>query len=196
MRLFAAIDVGAEVVRAAQRAIEELKRRVARVDPHARVSWVRPEHMHLTVRFIGEVDSGLGRLVLSAFEAPLSIAPFDVTIAGLGAFPPQRPPRVVWAGVTAGAAQVQAVERELGERLHELPLVQEDRGFHPHLTLGRVKAARGLAAARLFEGLGDTSFGIARVSAVTLFESRLSPAGPTHVELGRAVLAGSRSMIP
>ena len=189
MRLFVAVEVGSDVQGAASRAIDDLKRRTERGAPRARVTWVRPDHLHLTIRFIGEVDAALGDTIAAALGQPLRVPAFNLTIEGMGTFPPKRPPRVIWAGITAGLEHLHAVEQEVGSRLDKVVPSGENRDYHPHLTLGRVKSPAGLRPAVLLDGLDQAVFGVVRVGAVTLFESRLSSAGPTYVALGRTRLA-------
>ena len=189
MRLFVAVDVGAEVQRTASQMIESLKRRAEQSAPHARVTWVKPEQLHLTVRFIGQADPALGDKIRTALANPLRTPAFDLTIAGTGTFPPGRLPRVVWAGITTGLDHLRLVEQEVGSRLDKLAPSTEAREYHPHLTLGRVKNPAGLRPAALLEGTETAVFGMVRVAAVTLFESRLSSSGPTYIALGRADLA-------
>ena len=191
MRLFVAVEVGPDVQRAAARVVDELKRRVERSAPHARVTWVQPDRLHLTVRFIGEADEALSHSICAALESPLATNPFDLTIAGIGSFPPGRPPRVLWAGLTAGLGQLRAVEREVQARLEAVGVLPEDRDHQPHLTLARVRHASGLRPVVLLEGLENTVLGTRRVEAVTLFESRLSPTAPTYVALHRMPLGGA-----
>jgi 2'-5' RNA ligase len=83
------------------------------------------------------------------------------------------------------------VEREAVSRLAPIVPGPAPEAFQPHLTLGRIRHAPGLRTAALIEGLTGTVFGGVHVSAVTLFESRLTPAGPTYVALGRTPLASS-----
>src|SRR5207344_3659032 len=89
----------------------------------------------------------------AALEQPLAIAPFDLTLAGTGAFPESGAPRVLWMGVEQGKDGLMAVEREVSARLSGLGIPREERPFNPHLTLARVREAAGLRAMRLFEGL-------------------------------------------
>ena len=190
MRLFVAVDVGAEVQRAASQMIESLKRRSEQSAPQPRVTWVKPEQLHLTVRFIGHVDPALGDKIRTALAKPLRTPAFDLTIAGTGTFPPGRQQaRVIWAGITTGLDELRLVEQEVSSRLDKLAPSTEAREYHPHLTLGRVKNPAGLRPATLLEGHESAVFGMVRVAAVTLFESRLSSSGPTYIALGRADLA-------
>ena len=189
MRLFVAVDVGSDVQRAASRTIEDMKRRTEHRAPHARVTWVKPEQLHLTVHFIGQVDSALGEQIRTALAGPLRAPAFDLTIEGTGTFPPKRPPRVIWAGIGKGIDNLRSVEQEVRGRLDGLVHSTAERDYHPHLTLGRVKNPAGLRPVPLLEGLESTVFGVVRVAAVTLFESRLSSSGPTYIALGRSELA-------
>jgi RNA 2',3'-cyclic 3'-phosphodiesterase len=189
VRLFVAVDVGAEVQRTASQMIEHLKRRTEQSAPHARVTWVKPAQLHLTVRFIGHVDTALAEKIQTALVSPLRTPAFDLTIAGTGTFPPGRQPRVIWAGITTGIDHLRLVEREVSARLDTLAPTTEERDYHPHLTLGRVKNPAGLRSAALLEGHESAVFGVVRVGAVTLCESRLSSSGPTYIALGRANLA-------
>jgi 2'-5' RNA ligase len=189
VRLFVAVELGEHVQASAARVVEELKRRTASSAPHARVTWVQPGHLHLTLKFIGEVDPSRGRQVAAALESPLAASAFALTVEGTGTFPPKRPPRVVWAGITAGIDSLRSVEREVSSRLEQLISPADDRDYHPHVTLGRVKNPAGLRPVALLEGLTDVPFGVVQVAAVTLFESRLSSRGPTYTEIGRTALA-------
>ena len=189
MRLFVAVDVGSDVQRAASRTIADLKRRTEQRAPHARVTWVKPEHLHLTVQFIGPVDTALGERIWMALAPPLRAPAFDLTIERTGTFPPNRPPRVIWAGIGKGIDNLRSVEQEVRARLDGLLHSTDERDYHPHLTLGRVKSPAGLRPVLLLEGLESRVFGVVRVAAVTLFESRLSSSGPTYIALGRSELA-------
>lgn len=145
------------------------------------------ERLHITVRFIGHVDDAQGQAISRALESRLDAPAFDLTIEGVGAFPPRGAPRVFWAGLTDGRDGLLRLERDVSARLAGL-VPPEERPYAPHLTLARVKEPAGVARAALFEGLTDRLFGRVRVEAITLFESRLSSKGPTYVALHRTML--------
>jgi 2'-5' RNA ligase len=189
MRLFVAVEIGVDVQDAVSGVIAELKRRVAQSAPHARVTWVNAGHLHLTLVFIGTADAVLNDKIQSALERPIAVPAFSLTIAGTGTFPPRRPPRVIWAGVSGGLDAVHSVEREVRARLDRLVSYEAERAYHPHVTLGRVKNPAGLRPTALLEGVKDAAFGVVQVGAVTLFESRLSSAGPMYIPLRRTALA-------
>jgi RNA 2',3'-cyclic 3'-phosphodiesterase len=187
VRLFTAVELG-ESVRAEAGALSaELRERAGRTAPSARVTWVPDDRMHLTLRFIGEVDDARAEGILRALREPLPVAPFAISFGDLGAFPPKGAPRVIWIGVTDGRDAAVRTESAISDRLHALGVPREDRPYRPHLTLARVREAAGLRASTLFAGL-EVRLGQARVDAITLFQSRLSPKGPSYTVLERTPL--------
>lgn len=190
MRLFVGIELDDAVVSAASAIVDELKRRASTLAPRARIGWVTPERMHLTVRFIGHVDDLQVPTIRDALAPAIPVEPFELHVDGIGTFPPTGSPRVIWAGLTLGTPFVLDVERHVTARLQVVGIAPEERAYSPHLTLGRVREPAGLHAARLLDGLPSPVLGSTRVSACTLFESRLSPKGPTYVALQRTVLGG------
>jgi RNA 2',3'-cyclic 3'-phosphodiesterase len=187
MRLFVAVEMNESVAEAARDTIDDLRARATRLAPRARVTWSAPDRLHITVRFIGEADEASTRAIRSALGPTIDAAVFDLAVEGVGAFPPKGPPRVFWAGLTDGRNGLLEVERVVSERLKSL-VPAEDRPYAPHLTLARVKEPAGLSRAALLEGLTSRQFGRVHVDAITLFESRLSPKGATHVPLQRSAL--------
>jgi 2'-5' RNA ligase len=167
----------------------ELQRRTASLCRQARLTWGAAERLHLTVRFIGEVDETQAAAIAAALEAPLVVSCFELGVEGAGAFPTRGTPRVLWVGISRGLEEMKALEAEVSVRLATCGLAPEDRGYHPHLTLARVREGSRLSPARLFDGIGDSRFGVMRVDAITLFHSRLSPKGPTYVPVQRTRLA-------
>ena len=117
MRLFIAIELGESVQNVAGTLIDLLRHRAAREAPHSKVTWVEPGRMHLTLRFIGEIDSAQAERILSVLRDPIDIAPFTVRWEGLGSFPRKGPPRVLWVGVAAGADRLTDLESAVSGRL-------------------------------------------------------------------------------
>ena len=183
MRLFVAVEIGEKLARQAAKLSQELERRATAAARRAKVTWIPADRMHLTIRFIGEVDDGKASMVREALEKPLAVPPFSLTLCGAGTFPRSGTPRVVWLGVTEGQEQLLHVEREITARLIPLGIPEEDRAYSPHLTLARVREPAALKSARLLDGLTDHRVGTTRVEAITLFQSKLSPKGPTYTPL-------------
>ncbi len=180
MRLFVAAEIDPALARELARVAGELRERVGARAPRARLTWVPADRLHFTVRFIGEVDEPRGSAIIAALAPPLPVAPFDVAIAGLGVFPPKGPPRVLWAGASEGRVEMAGLEREVSARLAACGIPPETREYSPHLTLARVREPGGLRSRDLLDGAPQGAFGTTRVDAITLFQSVLSPKGPTY----------------
>lgn len=192
MRLFVAVEIAPAVAAAAAELIDQLRARAGRLAPRSRITWVTADRLHITVRFIGHVDLERTDVIRQALAPPFESDPFELTVAGVGTFPRTGPPRVVWAGLTEGRQPLTAIEEHVGQRLSGVGIAAEERSYNPHLTLARVRAAGGLRSAALLETVTDTMLGATPVEAITLFESRLSPKGPTYVALQRTGLRGVR----
>ena len=152
------------------------------------VAWVGPDDFHVTLKFLGAVDadrvSAVTEALASAASACLS---FRLGIRGLGAFPSPARPRVLWAGIDAGAAAAAALATRVDEALATLGFKQDPRALSPHVTLGRVRQPH--AQPRLAEALaGSRDFGWVDVSRVSLMRSDLSPRGARYTELAGAPL--------
>ena len=186
MRLFVAVDLSEE----ARQAMAAEQKRIASALGVRQTSlkWVRQEHMHLTLVFLGSVDEPRARTVVDVIGRDVDAAPFDMVFDGVGAFPPHGEPRVLWTGVTQGAADLVALHRELGQRVAALGIALEDRSFHPHLTLGRWRESRRRDRERALAAGGHDPIARVRVQRATLYESRLSPSGPTYTALAHANL--------
>src|SRR5262245_36648613 len=117
VRLFIAVEIGEKLAKQAAKLTQELERRATAAARRAKITWVPADRMHLTIRFIGEVDDGKASMVRQALEKPLAIAPFTLTLCGAGTLPRSGTPRVVWLGVTEGQEQLLHVEREITARL-------------------------------------------------------------------------------
>jgi len=187
MRVFVAVELGEAIRQEAARVAGEL---ADTLGPHARraITWVAPEKMHLTVRFIGEADQRTVKELVQRIAAPLDEPSFRLAVAGLGAFPRSGPPRVIWLGITEGAEALARLHDEVEARIDGLGLQREERPFRAHLTLGRVKAPIGLAARQAVAAVRADAIGDCEIREVTLFESRLSPRGASYTALARGRL--------
>jgi RNA 2',3'-cyclic 3'-phosphodiesterase len=160
------------------------------------VVWVAPENLHLTVKFLGAVATDrVADIERALGEAVTGLAAFDLTLRGLGAFPSAGRPRIIWAGVAHGAAELAAVAAHVERTLSPLGFPAEDRPFSAHITLGRVRTPRRnprLAAA--LAASANVELGRLAVARVSLMRSDLSPRGARYSELaGHALAAGTLS---
>jgi 2'-5' RNA ligase len=197
VRLFVAVEIGETLSARVATLSTELQKRARDTAWRAKITWIPADRMHLTVRFIGEVDDTRGAAIRETLNTPLSVSAFDLTLAGAGAFPKGGAPRVLWVGVTRGREELLNVEREVSERLEASGVPPEERAYNPHLTLARVREPAGLRSVRLLDGLTDRHVGSVQVDAITLFQSKLSPKGPTYTPLLRIPLeaAGGRGQV-
>jgi RNA 2',3'-cyclic 3'-phosphodiesterase len=183
VRLFLAVDLDPAIRVAVEEVAQTVHDRLGVAlgrHGHRGLTWVSPGNLHMTLRFLGEVDEDTAARVRSVLAPPLTVPRFDVELAGAGMFPPAGSPRVVWLGVTAGAPGLTAVHDAIEARLQTIRFPAEDRPYRPHLTIGRFRQP-GPPAVR--QVVAEISAGvIARwtVDHVTLYESRLSPRGPTY----------------
>lgn len=186
-RLFVAVDLDEHTCRAVAAITDRVAHRF-RGDPRVRrVTWVRTEHLHLTLRFLGDVDEQNVSRVRSALGTPLTSAAFDVSFEGLGMFPAAGLPHVLWLGVREGEPELQVVHREVQDRLGSAGISRDREPLRPHLTLGRFRNPRGRPDLQAIDA-GNTRAGPSRIDHVTVYESRLSAGGPTHTVLARAKL--------
>ena len=196
MRLFVAIDLAGRVRRGLGSFAADLAGRLAaaRLVPRGTATWVAEQNLHLTLRFVGEVDGDAGERMASSLGQPFDVAPFDVSLAGLGVFPPGGPPRVLWIGVTTGGDGLAALARAVEDRLVGLGVEPDQKPFSGHLTLARFKRPpeRGLRDA-LASLAPPGPFGPCPVDHVTLYASVLTPSGPTYRSLARGPLAVQRT---
>ena len=189
MRLFIAIDLNED----ARGAIADEQRRlkVAIGQTRATVKWVRPEQMHLTLVFLGEVAETRAQAIVDAIGQPVPQPPFDLAFAGIGVFPPRGAPNVLWIGASAGEAPSVELQRQLADRVAQLGIPLERRPFHPHLTLARLKESRPSDRAAALGADRGTVVATVHVDHATLYQSKLSSQGPTYIPLARATLSTS-----
>jgi RNA 2',3'-cyclic 3'-phosphodiesterase len=196
MRIFIGIDLDTEV----RTRIERFLEGVEGFAPDAR--WVRPESLHITLKFIGEqtpeqveaITERLRRVECSAFE---------IRTAGYGFFPTAKAPRVFWIGIHAGP-QLAELAESINVATAGLGILREDRPFSPHLTLARAGAGRSAGSPKRCQGdgpnatfavldkrlaaMGELDFGTMTAREFILYQSQLSPGGSKYTKLQRFAL--------
>jgi 2'-5' RNA ligase len=190
MRVFVAVEVPDEVRGKVHAAARELLDGVRAAKP------VAAENLHVTVRFVGEVDAdAMERLVPAVRAAAIAVPSATARVRGFGVFPDRRRPRVVWAGVEDPAGACVALESEISKKLAALGYSREERPYSAHLTVARMRdRARdvGALAERLAVLQADPpAFGEAPVESVTIYQSELGRNGPRYTALARLPLAQS-----
>jgi 2'-5' RNA ligase len=190
MRVFVAVDVGDEMRAEVARVTAVIGEALAAAASPPRVTWVPPRALHMTLRFIGEVDEPEKARLAGLLATPISLAPFDVEWRGLGAFPSPRHPRALWMGIVAGAAELGRLEAQISRRIAS-SLAGDAAPLRPHVTLGRVRTpGAGVDWIKLLQAI-DVRGVRSRVDRVTLYRSELSARGPHYTGLAHAPLVGA-----
>jgi RNA 2',3'-cyclic 3'-phosphodiesterase len=186
IRSFLAFELPPEIKDQVRRISEDLKK--SKLD----VRWVKPDNIHLTVVFLGDVHEGdISAISREVEQVCFGFHPFDFSLKGLGLFPDRRRPRILWAGYEGDVERVSSLRDVLHERLVPVEIKEEKRQFKPHLTLGRFRNPGGVDA-KLDEILAkheDLSSPTFQVSDLILFKSELKPQGPEYTKLGSWALS-------
>jgi 2'-5' RNA ligase len=176
----------------------DLKRRIASVEETFRkvapgVKWVAEENLHVTLKFLGNVAAErTGSVEAALVEAVQGAAPFEIEVAGAGAFPGPAKPRTVWIGITSGSEALAELARRIDKRLEKLGFAREDRPFRSHVTIGRVKDPHdAMDLGPALTGAQVGVLGSALVGSIALMRSDLRPEGPIYSVLAEIPLGGS-----
>ena len=154
------------------------------------VRWVRPDGMHLTLKFLGEIDeSRIDEISTATKRVVLDIAAMKIQISGTGAFPHFRKPRVFWVGVNEPSGDLSALAGNIEEQLEQIGFQKEQRAFKPHLTLGRVKESRGLNAVIRHIQTEEFDGGSFTAHKLVIMQSQLKPTGAEYTPLRTIELA-------
>ncbi len=172
---------------AIRKELDGIQRRLSTID--VRVSWVKPDNIHLTLIFMGNVPTNGVIGVTRVMDAVAAGAPpFSYDVNGLGYFGSSRSPRTIWAGARRTPV-LSALRQDLCSSLTDSDIPLDIRNFKAHLTLGRVRTKHGASElAETVRSLAGTSFGRVPVDAMLLVKSDLKPSGPEYSILHRSML--------
>lgn len=161
----------------------------AAAEPLPGVQWTRPEQLHLTVRFVGDLPTQRADIMREHLRA-IRVAPFLLPTEGLGTFPPNRPPNVLWIGVGSGHPRLFQLRQRIDDAVLAAGIPLDVRTFHPHVTLARVTAAGAKPIAHWLHARREFAAPPFRVEAFELYASELLPGGAVHTLKERFPLAG------
>lgn len=182
LRIFCAVELPEDVREEAARYVARLRERF----PNVRASWERREKLHLTLKFLGEIERGrVEDLERATARAAASVSSFDISITGTGAFPPRGVARVLWLGVRDEAGRLSILQRRLEDACFREGFERDERPFRPHLTIARIRTPVGASDLGAFHqnlGFDAGPFG---VSEITVVRSELSPSGSHYAPLSR-----------
>jgi RNA 2',3'-cyclic 3'-phosphodiesterase len=184
IRTFVAIELTPQL----QRALAETQTRFKEDRSGRSVRWVAPENIHITLKFLGDVDQArLSEVQQGVVSVCATTLPFTLTVGGAGAFPNTRRPNVVWVGTHGQVDRVARLAQQLDDACAELGFSREERPFTPHLTLGRVKREASPTDRQLLGAFIDKSqvgeLGELRVAHVNVMKSELKPGGSVYTRL-------------
>ncbi|MCY3021846.1 MAG: RNA 2',3'-cyclic phosphodiesterase [Planctomycetota bacterium] len=170
--------------------LEKLQRRLRFGDA---VRWTKPEQIHLTLKFLGDIAPETVPQADAALKrACQGVQPFELSLEGLGCFPGENKPSVVWVGVGGGVEALKALQGRVEQETRSLASHSEDREFRPHLTIARVRSSNFSELRRI--GGMITTTAVARLGAWTvkdvhLMQSELLREGARHTDLATIPLA-------
>lgn len=174
-RIFVAVDVEEPSIVGA---VERIKG--ALLSSGAQMKPVESHNLHFTIRFIGEVSRIVAEEVARSLMR-LEFSPFTIRLKGMGAFPNERSPRVIWIGVSEGSEDMVDLRNRVESILRQLGILPERERFVPHLTLARLKEPRAPPSlSRIIYDYSDQDFGSMVVDKVRLKRSTLTPRGPIY----------------
>jgi len=179
MRCFIAIELPEAVKSTLSGIEEELKK------SKADVRWVKPDNVHLTLKFFGNIEEKKTEKIIEIMESICNqYAPFTIEIKGMGTFPNIKSPRVLWVGIE-GNDTLKTLQKEIENKMESIGFEREDRAFTAHLTLGRFRSSiekEGLLkAVKLHEK--DTFVGSINVQSLSLIRSDLHPEGARYSKI-------------
>lgn len=184
MRLFIAIEITDEIKRQLVDVQQQLKG--SAVD----ASWPRPEGIHLTLKFLGEVPEAKAQEIMRTLTTAVrGTGQFRLEVGGVGTFPNPGNARVVWVGLSGDGGKLSSLQASVDEAMTGIGFERDNRGFTPHLTLGRIKSIRSRDAwTKALEAVKDLRLPAFEVSSVSLMKSELKPAGAVYTEMGHVDL--------
>jgi RNA 2',3'-cyclic 3'-phosphodiesterase len=196
LRAFIAIELPSHVCESLQKQTARLRQTLG----NDIVRWVPTQNMHLTLKFLGDTSaSHLDFLRQMLTREADSCAQFDMQLGGLGSFPNQRNPRLLWIGIRA-PADLASLQKRLEDGSVRLGYKPEDRPFSPHLTIGRVRQPASLTDLQKVRAALTTiqlgNIGTVRVDSVHLFKSDLLPGAPVYTKLFSASLSKPHEVKP
>jgi len=201
IRAFLAVELSQELQAELATVQQDLKRRIEpEMKRDTRIAWARPASIHLTIKFLCDMDEEVIDPLLVAVEQTIgSQIPVNVPLDRLGAFPRPQSPRVLWVGPSenwergAEAKRIAEIHGATEQACESLSFLRETRPFSPHLTLARIKVGeRHVGVALAKAGVLDRplSFGSLVVEAVVLMKSELKPTGSVYTKLWAVRLRG------
>ena len=185
VRAFIAIALPPEICLALSDCISRIKQH------HGDIKWVRTEGLHITLKFLGDIQPGRVEEIASSLSQIGSACPaFEISIEGAGAFPGMQRPRIIWTGIRQGAEELIRLASQIDGAMETFGFEPEGRPFKPHITLGRVRSPKNIR--ETMEAVKNQTgiFGTFRANAIILMQSVLKPTGAEYTPLHQFQIQG------
>ena len=184
MRAFIAVELDEKIRENCRRVLNRL------ITSDADVKWVKPSNMHLTLKFLGEIDEEQAEKIKGFLdEIVLEESVFETGFSGLGFFPNQRRPRVIWLGINKGIEVLKDLADKIDDKTAIIGIEKEERAFSPHLTLGRFRSQKNFdELIKIVEKTREFDAGTMQVDGIHLIQSVLQPTGPVYTKIYTAIL--------
>lgn len=183
LRTFIALDMPAEIKTALANYMQPLK------SLRGRVSWTKPENLHLTLKFLGDTPAARLEAIAAVLHEIAAVTPaFSANVTGTGVFPNDEKPRVLWVGLDEPTGTLFKLAQAIDARMHRYGFEKEKRAFTPHLTIGRVKEAR---IAEIIRSLQEKPLAArpAHFNEIIFMQSELHTAGSIYTPLRKLALS-------
>ncbi|HEV2884553.1 MAG TPA: RNA 2',3'-cyclic phosphodiesterase [Pyrinomonadaceae bacterium] len=180
-RVFCAVELPLDLRERMMDHVHELRSSI----PNARASWNRIENLHLTVKFLGNVDTRrVDDILAAALQAAMSVAPFEIKVGGCGSFSQRGSPRVLWTGIDDLESGMKRLYQALEDAMEAIGFARESRPFHAHITIARIRVGDDNAR-RLAERHRELPFSpaVVKVNSLAVIRSILGTEGSRYITL-------------
>ena len=186
IRAFIAVEIN-DAIRAGLADVQSILK-----EANGHVSWVKPQNIHSTLLFLGDLFSDSVSAAANALvQAASACRPLEIEISGIGYFGSPRSPRIIWAGIAGQADELIKLQGKIFAAVLQSGLKPDLKSFNPHLTIGRVRSNRNAAdLLRALEENKNKAFGKLTVQRIVLMQSRLTAKGPEYTLLYAAAFDG------
>jgi 2'-5' RNA ligase len=184
-RVFCAIEIPPTV----RARITELGQKLREALPDVHASWTKPDNIHLTLKFFGNIkQTQVSKVSEAAARAVATFSPFTIRVEKPGAFPDRGPARVLWIGISDPTGKLFELQHKFDEECELEGFSKEDRTFHPHLTVARLRTPRGARTLSAKHKELEFQPVEVQVSSLILFRSELSPKGSVYSVISKQAL--------
>jgi 2'-5' RNA ligase len=181
-RIFCAIELPSEI----RAQVEEHITKLRAAMPDVRASWERPEKLHITLKFLGDIEQArIPSLSLAAERAAQDVRPFELALDGTGAFSPHGHARILWIGIPDQSHHLARLHERLEEESALEGFAREERAFHPHLTIARLRTPQGARALATLHREMPFHTEAFSVNEIIVMHSELGPGGSRYTPLSR-----------